>query len=136
MAMKKYRIEIDELNVLIVRVGPGYYAQGIEIDFAACGDSIEDAQRRFERGFFETVSANLARFRDLKRFIKPAPEDIRREFGERVEEDKYTFSSVSVHTLEEKLGVDSGISEGVLSGLRAFKYFSTEKERPCDAFAA
>lgn len=43
----------------------GYFAQGIEIDYTATGDTEEAARDHFAHGFIETVRAYLRRGRDL-----------------------------------------------------------------------
>ena len=45
----QHLVTIGALRVLITEEVDGLWsAQGIEIDFAACGVSLEDVQRRFE----------------------------------------------------------------------------------------
>ena len=56
------------LHVLVTPSSEGgYYAQGIEIDYAAIGSTELDACRNFERGFIHTVQAYIKRGLDLGR---------------------------------------------------------------------
>lgn len=51
-------VDIGSLRVYIVLDGEGYFAQGLEVDYAAEGSTIADVQQRFELG----LQATLAEF--------------------------------------------------------------------------
>lgn len=63
------------LRVLILPVSEGgFYAQALEVDYAASGSTIEEAQRNFERGLELTVRANLDRHGNIERlFARKTP---------------------------------------------------------------
>ena len=63
------------LRVLVSRDGSGWFAQGLEIDYAAGGDTLEDVQRRFEEGLLATIREHLRTYGDLRRLVRPAPQD-------------------------------------------------------------
>ena len=72
-------VGIGNLRVLIVPDGKHWYAQGLEIDYGAQGDSIEDAQRNFERGLFSTIDLNLRINGNIDSLLRFAPSSVLRE---------------------------------------------------------
>lgn len=61
---------------VVIREEDNYWlAQGIEIDYATSGTSIEDVQRRFERGLTATIRAHLDKFHTIDRLLKYAPKE-------------------------------------------------------------
>lgn len=72
----RHIIGLNSLHVIVGLEPDGelWYAQGVEIDYAASGYSLEDVQNRFERGFTETIKLHLQRWGNLDRFLKYAPQ--------------------------------------------------------------
>jgi len=68
-----HTICINSLRVILSNDGEMWGAQGIDIDYAACGSSIEDAQSRFERGFARTIKLHLKKFGNIDKLLKMAP---------------------------------------------------------------
>ena len=68
-------------------------AQAIEIDYAASGDSIEEAKQHFEEGLLHTIQAHLTRFGHLDNLVGAPPEDWRDLLNERRE----LYRQVSLH---------------------------------------
>ena len=66
------RNEEPTLQVVLAPDGGGWAAQGIEIDYAACGDSDTDARKRFCAGLEGTARLNMERHGDLSRLVQPA----------------------------------------------------------------
>lgn len=64
---------INSLRVILSQDGDMWGAQGIDIDYAACGSSLEDVQQRFERGFARTIKLHLKKFGEIDRLLKMAP---------------------------------------------------------------
>lgn len=63
-----------QLHVLITEsIDGGFVAQGIEIDYAATGETEEAARDHFAKGFVATVRAYLRRGRDLSGLFKSEP---------------------------------------------------------------
>ena len=60
------------LQVIIAADGNGWVAQGIEIDYAAGGDSPTDAKERFQIGLEATARASLDANNNLSAFLRPA----------------------------------------------------------------
>jgi hypothetical protein len=71
-----HTVLIGALRVLVTREGDNLWsAQGVEIDYSACGNSLEDAQKRFETGLIGTIRSNLERFGTIDRILKWAPHE-------------------------------------------------------------
>lgn len=71
-----HAVLIHNLRVLVAERDGVWDAQGVEIDYAASGDSLEDVQRRFERGLGKMIQLHLQRFGSISRLLKFAPEAI------------------------------------------------------------
>lgn len=62
---------VAALNVLIVPAAEGgFFAQGIEIDYAATGATEAEAREHFQHGFVETVKRYIDRGRSLSGLFK------------------------------------------------------------------
>lgn len=70
-----------QLRVLITREGGVWFAQGLEIDYAASGTSLEDVKDRFSRGFCMTVQAHLEQFGTIDKLLKFAPSEALEPFA-------------------------------------------------------
>jgi hypothetical protein len=68
------------IRVWLFRDGKHFIAQGIDVDYVACGQTRDDAERHFAEGFAATVEAHLEEFGNLDRFIKPAPPQVFSQF--------------------------------------------------------
>jgi len=63
------------LHVLITKEENLWSAQGLEIDYAACGTSLEDVKYRFEQGLDRTIKTYLKKCQSIQNLINPAPSD-------------------------------------------------------------
>ena len=70
------------LNVLIVPAEEGgFYAHGIEIDYAATGRTVEEVRDHFQTGFVETIRRYIDRGRSLSGLFKTnTPPEIREAY--------------------------------------------------------
>jgi hypothetical protein len=67
----RHAVLIDSMRVVIVPDGPGlWFAQSLDIDYAASGPSITEVQRNFERGLSTTIKIHLERFGNIDRIMK------------------------------------------------------------------
>jgi len=83
----RHAVFLGNLSVLVSHEGDEWFAQGVEIDYAATGDSLEDVQRRFESGLAATIHTH--RFGTIDRLLKLAPES---EYRELTEAEPYQFA--------------------------------------------
>lgn len=61
------------LRVVVWENEQGWMAQGLEIDYAACGDSKQDVIERFVTGLTVTLEENYRIFGHANNVLKPAP---------------------------------------------------------------
>lgn len=67
------KVFVKNLHVLISQDNSGtWFAQGLELDYAAEGSSAEDAALRFQEGLFWTLDEHLKRFDGVERLLVPA----------------------------------------------------------------
>lgn len=98
-----HAVRIESLRVLVCQDGDGlWFAQGIDLDYAAGGTSIEDAQQRFERGLLATVRAHIDHFGTIERLLQAPPVENWLPLASAAK--GFVFSSTSVH----ELPVDAG----------------------------
>lgn len=70
---------IDRLRVALLRDGDFWVAQGLEIDLAAQGNTLEEAQRKFERGLVLTLRENLRIYGKIDHALRVAPAEVWQE---------------------------------------------------------
>ena len=61
------------LRVLMIEEDGIWYAQGLEVDYAAEGDSLDDAKHRFARGLEATIEQHLMTYGSVEKLIRQAP---------------------------------------------------------------
>lgn len=92
-----HAVHIAALRVLVCQEGDLWTAQGVEVDYVACGGSLEDVQARFERGLAATVAANLEKFDNIDRLMKFAPEA---EWRDMENPTEFAVDMLTVHTVK------------------------------------
>jgi len=71
-----HAVIVDSLRVLIIPDEGGWFAQGLEIDYAAGGDSVEDVKQRFQQGLESTIHEHLRVFGNIDNLLnKQAPSE-------------------------------------------------------------
>jgi len=95
----RHLVAFEALRVLICQDGDHWFAQGIDLDYAAEGVSPEDVKQRFERGLVATVRAHLERFGTIERLLKNPPPEAWLPLASRAQ--GYKFSILSIHDLPE-----------------------------------
>jgi hypothetical protein len=92
----RHVVEIGNLRVLVTEQNGEWFAQGVEIDYAASGWSLEEAQLRFERGLSATVDLHLRQFDSIERLLKFAPESV---WCQLKAPQTFDFSLMTIHDL-------------------------------------
>jgi hypothetical protein len=72
-------VGIGNLHVVITRDGTQWFAQGLEIDYAAQGSSEKDVRKQFEQGLCSTIHEHLSRFGSIKGILQVAPQAVWKE---------------------------------------------------------
>ena len=94
-----HAVLIAALRVLIQPDTEGlWFAQGIEIDFAASGTSLDDVKRRFVNGLSETIHAHLEKFGSIDKLLRFAPEDAWKSL---LEAKDYELTLATLHNVPE-----------------------------------
>jgi hypothetical protein len=108
-------VGIGNLRVVIIKDDDLWFAQGLEIDYAAQGQTIEDVKKHFEGGLAATVHEHLRVFGDIGKLLKVAPAEVWNEFlmGTFVESKHYSFDQVTVHKLKRELQSSLPFIEGI-----------------------
>jgi len=65
-------VGIGDLRVMIVEEEGHWFAQGLEIDYAADGLSLDDVKRRFEQGLASTVSEHVKIYGSIQHLLRVA----------------------------------------------------------------
>jgi hypothetical protein len=66
-------VMIDKLRVAILRDGDTYVAQGLEIDYAAEGSTIDEAKDCFAQGLMLTLHENIRVFGRIDNVLRTVP---------------------------------------------------------------
>jgi hypothetical protein len=68
-------VGIGNLRVMITNDDGSWFAQGMEIDFAAEGATLEEAKANFEHGLCESINEHLNIYGTIEKLLVPAPKD-------------------------------------------------------------
>jgi hypothetical protein len=93
-------VAVWNLSVLIVPDGDFWFAQSLEVNYGAQGDSIEDAQNNFQKGLLATICQHLRVHGNIDKLLKFAPSHVLREANENKALLR-RFGSVSFHDIAD-----------------------------------
>ena len=96
-----HAVGIWDLRVFIVPDGKFWFAQGLEVDLAAQGDSVADAKKNFEDGLESSIDLHLRMYNSIERLLKFAPSEVLQE-ALRDRSRIRLYSQVSVHDMGAK----------------------------------
>lgn len=108
----KHAVFVNDLRVMLIKDGDSWFAQGLDIDYASAGSSVDEAKKNFEIGFAKTIREYLAMYGDLAKFMQGAPEEAWQEFLNAPPETLMTFASYHMCDLVKETD-DVKASEGV-----------------------
>jgi hypothetical protein len=69
-------VGIGNIRVFIAKYENHWFAQALEIDYAAQGNSLNDVKESFEEGFCATIHEHLKIFGNIEKLLKPAPPEV------------------------------------------------------------
>ena len=91
-------VAIGALRVLIHKDKEGlWFAQGVEIDYGASGESLEDVKHRFQTGLTKTIHANLKRLGSIDKMLKYAPAS---EWSRLKDAKRFKLHMVTMHSVD------------------------------------
>jgi hypothetical protein len=99
---KVHFVGIGSLKVVIVKDGPTtWFAQGLDIDYAAEGTNVENVKLNFQNGLISTIDQHLKANNSLSKLLKPAPNDVWQEmyYGPLLGKGKVlkNYHQISIH---------------------------------------
>ena len=98
---------INALRVLLVRDDGGWFAQGLELDYAASGHSVEDVKHRFVQGLGATIKEHLKTHGAIERLLKVSPQDV---WDLWLNADRnFSISTMSWHDMSEAVEAAAGL---------------------------
>lgn len=97
-------VGVKSLRVVLSHDETGWFAQGLEIDYAAAGSSMADARSNFVNGLALTVHEHLKLYGDIGKLLRVAPAEAWKSFFEApADAIKATYSTISAHQLLERI---------------------------------
>jgi hypothetical protein len=87
-------VGIGSLRVIICRDGSEWFAQGLEIDYAASGETVEHAKKNFQDGLKGTINLHLQVHGGIEKLLKMAPQRVWRQLWSG---RHYQHTQVSIH---------------------------------------
>lgn len=98
---KHHAVAIKAMRVVVVNDGDYWYAQSLDIDYAASGMSIDSVKQNFESGLSATIKAHLQKYGSIDRIMKsPDLEDWVHLFTDS-DAEHYSFSMGESHLLAD-----------------------------------
>lgn len=95
---ESHLVAIGNLTVVISRDGKGWFAQGLEIDYAAGGPTLAKAKKNFQKGLKGTIHLHLKLYETIDKLLKPAPPKVWKDNYWVANSKQFTFSQVSFHS--------------------------------------
>ena len=93
-------VGIGNLRVVLVPDGDVWFAQGLEIDYAAQGANEEDAKRQFENGLTSTIQEHLRVHGTINKLLKIAPQSVWHELLYDPSAHYKLYTQVTGHEIE------------------------------------
>ena len=95
-------VGLSALRVLLIKEDDSWFAQGLEIDYAAAGSTIEEVKVNFEDGLCHTIHEHLRMLGNLDKLLQLAPQEAWDEFFSGPKECvRHDFSMLSFYKVEE-----------------------------------
>lgn len=102
---KTHVVGVKALRVMLSKDGSGWFAQGLEIDYASGGDTVQETKANFEVGLSLTISEHLKMHGNLDKFLKVASNEAWGEyFSAPSGSIKATYSTIQVTRVPAKVG--------------------------------
>jgi hypothetical protein len=98
-------VAVWNLRVWVTEEDDGFFfAQGLEVDYAAQGSSLEEVMNTFFEGFTRTIDAHLREYKDISNFLKPVSAAVLMDFNARKgEKEPIQCMAISLHLHSAKI---------------------------------
>lgn len=73
-------VGLKSLKVMLCKDSGMWFAQGLEIDYAACGNTIEETQENFLQGLKLTIQKHLEMHGSIEKMLKVSPQEVWDEY--------------------------------------------------------
>jgi hypothetical protein len=89
-------VGIGNLRVIICQDGDSWFAQGLEIDYAANGHSLDEVKKNFQTGLKGTIDLHIKAYGNIEHFLRVAPQEVWKELHT-YPGTNYRYTQVSLH---------------------------------------
>ena len=93
-------VGFQALKVLLTQDEGYWVAQGLDLDYASYGKTVEDVKTNFAHGLMATVRQHLKQNGDIEHLLKVAPQSCWSEYYEAAKLPKGTFSKQRFTTVQ------------------------------------
>jgi hypothetical protein len=94
----RHLVGIGPIRVLLLNDDGGWFAQALEIDFSASGNSVAEVKKNFEKDFVATIHENLRVHGSIRPMLKLAPAEFWSKYFELSQRPQYW--QVSEHVIK------------------------------------
>jgi hypothetical protein len=95
-------VGVGDLRVIVLKRDGFWFARGLDINYAAQGLTLREAQRNFERGLEKTIDMHIQEFGNIDRLLSPPSPDVWKKLVHPTSL-RFHYSQVSTHRLSDKL---------------------------------
>ncbi len=88
-------VGIGNLRVIICKDGSSWFAQGLEIDYAADGKTLKEVKENFQSGLEATIDEHLKVYGTIQQILIPAPKEVWQDLASSGKHMRY--SQVTLH---------------------------------------
>jgi len=103
-------VGFGNIRVIIVPDGSVFFAQGLEIDYAAQGSTVAQVKKNFEVGLEATIQQHLKIYGNIKGLLQPAPAVVWQELVPEKTALHNSYWHISEHTIEDSVLPYEGIN--------------------------
>lgn len=95
-------VGIGDLRVIVLNRDGFWFARGLDINYAAQGLTLEEAQRNFERGLEKAIDMHIQEFGNVDKLLSPPSPDVWKKLVHPTA-IRFRYSRVSTHRLSDRL---------------------------------
>jgi hypothetical protein len=115
---ESHLIGIGNLRVIIVPDSGAWFAQGLEIDYAVQGATVDDAKKKFEDGLSANIQEHLKVNGNIEAFLQVAPNEVWKMLFDK-DAQAHSYSQISEHHVIKQATKFDGINYLVAMGSAA-----------------